>query len=231
MPIAVIVILAILLFLLLLLSLSVYFTVEYRESVILRLRVLFFTLTLYPKGEKHVRARKFTPRAIKRRERKALRKAEKKAHRAKKRAAKRAKKAGPGKPRAAGGLKENVVLVRALVAALLRKTGKHLHLRAARLHIRVATGDAATTAILYGAVSASVAYLFALVDRATRLHAKPHNVSVVADYLSERSSADVRLVFSMRVFGALILLFHAALTFVTKKRASKKARVNKEKEN
>ena len=222
MPIVLTVILAVLAFFVLALLLTLRLTVEYREAVVLRLRILCFSRTLYPKSEKHVRPKKYTPRAIARRKRRALRKSERKLRRAKRRLKKQGARTGTKKPKGGQGLRENLVLVRALVAALLRKTGNRLHLTAARVHIRVATSDAATTAILYGAVSASFAYLLAFIDRVTDLRSHQKSMSVTADYLAEHSSADVKLVFSMRVWEALALLFHAALAVVVQKRRRKK---------
>jgi hypothetical protein len=114
---------------------------------------------------------------------------------------------------------------------LIRKTRKYLRLHAARLHIRVATGDAAETAVLYGVVCQSLSYLLALFDRVTRLKAVTPDVSVTADYLAEKPSADVKLVFSLRVFGAIAILFGVAFSYMRtkikrtnhKKRAAKKA--------
>ena len=227
MPIPLIVLLAILLFLLLLLTLRVRFVLVCREAVVLKLGILCFCVTLFPKRSRRHDPKKFTPAKIRKRKKRATRKAEKKAKRAAKKAAKQAKKRNTAKG-AHGGekltLHEKIVLVRALTAALIRKTSKHLHLTAARLHIRVATGDAATTAILYGAVSASLAYLLAALDRTVDLNAKPHDVSVFADYLREKSSADIKLVFSMRVTGALLLLFSFMIAFVKQKHAVRAAR-------
>ena len=225
MPIALTVILAVLALLLLALFLSVRFVVEYRDTVVLKLKILCFSRMLYPKNEKHVHEKKYTPRAIARRKQKALRKSERKARRAKKRAAKRKAPTGKGKRKQTTGLRENVVLVRTLVAALLRKTGKRLHLKVARVHIRVATGDAATTAILFGAVSASFSYLLAFIDRITDLRSGEKSMSVVADYLSDRSGADVKLVFSMRLWEGLALLFHAALVVVGQRHRRKKRKI------
>ena len=103
----------------------------------------------------------------------------------------------------------------------MRKTGKHLHLHTARLYIAVATGDAASTAILCGAVSQSLSYLLALLDRVTRLCSKPREVAVFPDYLSEKSRADVKLVFFLRVGGAFALLFSFALAFLRAKLQNK----------
>ena len=223
MPIAVTVVLSVLLLLLLALLLRVKFTLEYREAVVLKWHILGLSFALFPKTEKHVHPRRYTPRAIRRRKRRAQKKRARKLRRANKRAKRNAKKTG-GKPRVRVGLHENVILLRALAAALLRKTGKRLHLKAARVHIRVATGDAATTAVLYGAVCASLAYLLAILERTTRLTAGPKGISVVADYLAERPTADVRLVFSARVWELLALLFTAALAAVKHRHTKKQKR-------
>lgn len=226
MPIFLIVILAILFLFVLLFTLRVRLVITCGEAVILKLRVLCFTITLFPKPKKQPNPNDYTEKKIKRRARRAEKKAARRARRsgrkAKKNALDAAKKAH--EPQRKPTLRDNLTLARALVAALVRKTSKHLRLTAARLHIRVATGDAATTAVLYGAVSASLAYLLAALDRVTDLRTKPHDVSVYADYLTERSHVDVKLVFSLRVWGALSLLTAAAFTFLKTRRAQKAAK-------
>lgn len=206
MPIPLIVIGGVMLFLLLLLCLNIRVYISLREDVAVSLRVLCFSFRLFPR-KKRIKPRKAAPKS-------RARPAKAAAHDA--------------KPKKKSTLAEKLSLVRALCAALFRKTGKHLKLRAARLHIRVATGDAATTAVLYGAVSGSLAYLLALLDRVTRLHAAPPQVSVTADYLSERSTADVRLVFSIRVAGAIALALSLAFAYLRHKADTRRARRKKE---
>lgn len=228
MPIPLIVILAILLFFVLLLLLPVRIVITCRETATLYLKILFVRVPLFPRHTKPVSPRDYTPRRLQRKRQRAERRAARKARRAAKKAARSRgtvdtlKKGHAPAPRPT--LRENIRLVRALVAVLVRKTGKHLHLKLARLHVRVATGDAATTAILYGAVSASLAYLLAALDRVTALKARPRDVSVFADYLCGKSSIDLKLIFSLRAGGALALLFSAALTFIQTRRAQKAAR-------
>ena len=121
-------------------------------------------------------------------------------------------------------LTEKLTLVRKLLAALLRATGKHLYLRAARLHIRVATGDAATTAVAYGAVSGGVALILTVLGKFTVLHAAPPDVAVIADYLGEKPHIDARVAFSIRVGGAVCVLFSVAFAFLKARRAQKEKR-------
>lgn len=222
---ALIILLLILALLLPVLSLPVRFIITCREGVTLKLKILFFGIPLFPKTEKAVKPRRYSVKALQKRQRKAEKKAKKKAaKKQKKAAAKQAARAADTHPKAPLTLKEKLVLVRVLAAQLLKKTHKHLKLTAARLHVRVATGDAATTAILYGAVSASLSYLLLALDRATHLRARPRDISVVADYLEDKSSADIKLIFGMRVWGALALLFSLLFTFLKSKMTHKKVR-------
>ena len=207
MPIPLIIIGGVLLFFTLLLCLKIRICITLREEVRLTLRVLCFSFVLFPR-KKRVKPRK------------AARK------KAKKSATPKKPTPAEAKPKGKSTLVEKLALVRALCAALLRKTGKHLHLQAARLRIRVATGDAATTAVLYGAVSGVLAHLLALLDRVTDLHAAPPQVAVTADYLSDRPSADVKLVFSVRVGGALVMAVSVALAYLRHKAGARRKRKN-----
>lgn len=197
-------------------------------GVRLRLRVLCFTVPLYP--GKRVDPRKYSPERVKKREAKKAKKAARKAKKAAKKAAKRKKPAATApkkEPKASEApmtLTEKLTLIRQLLAALLRATGKHLYLRAARLHIRVATGDAASTAIAYGAVSGGVALILTVLGKFTVLHAAPPDVAVMADYLGEKSEIDARVVFSMRVGGAVCVLFSVAFAFLKARRVQKEKR-------
>lgn len=225
MPIPVIVMLSVAAFLFLLLALRIRVVLTADDTdVRLLLRVLCFTFPLYPKGR--VNPRKYSPRALGRKEKKQAAKVKRKAAKAAKKAAKKKKstalaKSTPPPHEPPMTVKEKLVFIRRLLAALLRATGKHLHLRAARLHVRVATGDAATTAIAFGAVSGAVSLLLAVLDRFTVLRATPPDVTVFADYLSERSRLDARFVFSMRIWGALCVLFSVAIAFLRARRAPK----------
>ena len=224
MPIPLIIIGAILLLAALLLALRVRISIALKDDISVTLHILCFKKRLFPRRK--APKRKYLSK----------KRAEKNARKAAKKAAKEAAQAQKKKkhllaPKKKRTLAEKIVLVRAISAMLIRKTRKYLRLHAARLHIRVATGDAAETAVLYGVVCQSLSYLLALFDRVTRLKAVTPDVSVTDDYLAEKPSADVKLVFSLRVFGAIAILFGVAFSYMRtkikrtnhKKRAAKKA--------
>lgn len=203
MPTALIVVLSALAFLLLLLLFRVRLVFTCREEVRVTAWVLCFPIVLYPRRKK--------PKPPKGKEEKKEKK---------RRKSKKKRKEDSRKPKKS--LPEKIRLVRALLAALLRRTRRYLHLRAVRAHISVATGDAASTAVLYGAVSAALSGLLALLDRAFNLKAPPGDVAVFPDFTGEKTKADLKIVLSLRVFGALAILFSVAIAYVKVKMGSDK---------
>lgn len=203
MPTALIVVLSALSFLLLLLLFRVRLVFTCREEVRVTAWVLCFPIVLYPRRKK--------PKPPKEKEEKKEKK---------RRKSKKKRKEDSRKPKKS--LPEKIRLVRALLAALLRRTRRYLHLRAVRAHISVATGDAASTAVLYGAVSAALSGLLALLDRAFNLKAPPGDVAVFPDFTGEKTKADLKIVLSLRVFGALAILFSVAIAYVKVKMGSGK---------
>ena len=203
MPTALIVVLSALAFLLLLLLFRVRLVFTCREEVRVTAWVLCFPIVLYPRRKK--------PKPPKEKEEKKEKK---------RRKSKKKRKEDSRKPKKS--LPEKIRLVRALLAALLRRTRRYLHLRAVRAHISVATGDAASTAVLYGAVSAALSGLLALLDRAFNLKAPPGDVAVFPDFTGEKTKADLKIVLSLSVFGALAILFSVAIAYVKVKLGSGK---------
>lgn len=223
MPVPLIVLCALLFLLALLLFLRVRLTVRAGDAVVLELKILFLRFRLYPKKKK-IKPRDYSARKLARIKKKEAKRVEK----SKKKKQKHQKEHKESEPGAPLTLRDKLALARALCAALIRRTRKHLHLRAARLHIRVATGDPATTALAYGAVSQSVAYLLAGLDQLTRLKAAEPDVSVYADFLGERSQIEANVTFSIRIWGLLVTAIPLLFTFINKKRALASARRKKQ---
>ena len=99
------------------------------------------------------------------------------------------------------------------ITGFVSRIAERLHgtltLRARRIVVTVATGDAAKTALLYGAVSAALAGFVEFLDRTVapvRTKARDE-IDVRAGFLGSKSSADIDLVLSTRVLGALRVLF------------------------
>lgn len=195
-PLIVICAIALLLFLFLTLRVRLLLVAN-EQTARVELRVLCLRFTLHPKRPKTRLG------DVKRAKRKAARKAAKKAKKAAKKDAQAPRRSSHLALLQGMTLREKIRTVRGLLALLVRYTRKYLRLHAARVHVSVATGDAATTAVAYGAVSQSLSYLLALLDRITRLKATTPQVAVRADFTGERSALDMRLVLSIRVWQLL----------------------------
>lgn len=91
-----------------------------------------------------------------------------------------------------------------LVTELVEKFTGHLRCEVFDLRISVGTGDAATTALSYAAVSSAVQFLLETVDNFTDLRVKhPRNVFVEPDFDGDGLLCDIRVRFSIRVLNVL----------------------------
>ena len=102
-----------------------------------------------------------------------------------------------------------------------------LTLRTRRIVVTVSTDDAAKTALLYGAVSAAMAGLIEFIDRSVaRVKCRGRDdVEVKADFVGGKTKADLDLVLSAQVIGALRILF----VFLTSGNGKKKGKHKKKK--
>jgi hypothetical protein len=189
---------AIAIFLALLLSVRVTLNIVYRDKLSIYLRVLFIKVQLYPTKEKKFNAKKYE---------KKLKKKENKSNPVIR------DNSQEEKPPAT--ITDNIKLVTEILSVFFKALPRHLHVKLAKLHIKVATGDAAQTAILYGAVSGAVACLIELLDSITNLsHLKTKSISIVPDYLSDKSDVDVNISLSISSFGVISTLGKSLWKFI-----------------
>ncbi len=206
MPLWLIITGAILLFIAALLALPLHLVILYRDQVRLYCRVLFISVPLHPKKEKQEKEKKEKENQKPKKEKEK----------------KRAAKKDDGQKKSAS-FADQLELIKTLVGAAIRKTGRHLRLKTARLHIRVATGDAAATALAYAGVVGAVAGLLEALDRVVNVKSPKRSVWIEADYLSAKPSADIKLVFTLRVIGALSIVFSTALAYIKHKAKKSKS--------
>jgi len=104
--------------------------------------------------------------------------------------------------------------------------GKRLHVDVTRIVITVATGDAASTAIMYGAVIAAVNVLIELLQKITNLDGmKKAEIDVKCDYLGNKTKADIHVAMSLRVWHIFDFLIAALRAFLRKRKIIKKAKI------
>lgn len=102
---------------------------------------------------------------------------------------------------------DEIKLIKEVLSTALNAASKYLHVKISKLHIKVATDDAANTAILYGAVSGAVAGIIELIDSYTNLkRLKKCAVIVEPDFLNDKTEVKLNISLSLSVFGALVIL-------------------------
>ncbi len=213
------ILIGIVIFFALVLSLKANVIIDYEEELRVTLRILWFNIQIAPsKGKKPIKIKDYTFKSHQKRLRKNyssyLKKQQKKEEKRKKKseakaAKKEKKKAEKGHPKKPSRtVLDWVNIAGAVIGALFSRFAKRLHVKIARLNIKVATGDAASTAILYGAVIQSVAYIIEILQRITNVDGLGKaEISVEPDYLSESTSLDLCFVFSLRVWHVFNILF------------------------
>jgi hypothetical protein len=209
--IALIVIGCILLFFAFILSLCVKVTVEYADELKLYVRVLFIKIKILPKKDKKRGPHSMSERRAKSIRKKLKKKADQKRAKAlEKKNKKQLEKAQPKKKKTLGEILDIISMVKDIVKAALGRFFGHLKVDLARFHINVATGDAASTAIAYGAICDALLHLLHILEPLKGFDSpKAQDISVTPDYLSDKMSADIKVTFSIRVWHVFHVAFAA----------------------
>lgn len=198
-------------------------SIEYRDEVRVALSLLGFRLWQHPKKKKPVDLRSYTPEAIERRRRREARKKRRDLIKRQKKEKSKTSRQTEKKPKKKRGLLESISLIKKIAAVILAKTAKHTRIKLHRLDIAVATDDAAKTAILFGAVNQGAVGLLEFLRQSGNLSI-PHDarVSVRADFTAQKSTADVYVVFSLRVWQLADILLGTGIRFIKEMLRKKK---------
>ena len=194
------VIIGILIFIALVLCLRVNLRIIYEDKLRVYIRVLFFKYYLIPE-----RKVKFNPQKHEKKQKK------------KENAPKTTIKTSKDKEKSPT-LLENISMIREIIKVVLDAFSRHMHVKIAKMHLSIATPDAAQTAVLYGAVSGAIAGLIELIDSYLNLKKlKKCAVIVEPDFLSEKSTARIDITLSMSGWGAIITLAKSLFKFTVLK--------------
>lgn len=217
------ILLGIVAFLLVILCIPLSLTVVLDETGALRLvgRVLGFPVYRLPKKERPVKLSDYTLRAIRRREHREERRRQRDARRAerkrKKQQAKEQSKKAPKPPDKSMPLTDKLVFIKELAEVVLQRSLKHARVDVESLAITVATPDAARTAILYGSICAALAGVTEALDVFSHLRIRdPERYGVAADFTSERTRADIKLHFRLRVHHVLDIACRALVRLIAR---------------
>ena len=182
--------------------------IVYEDQLKIYLKVLFLKFRLYPERKK-----KFNIRAYEKKQKKELNPLN-------------IKLIDSSKANAKTDIVDNIKTISSILSVLFKTFTKHLHVKLAKIHIKIATPDAAQTAILYGAASASLAYVVELLDSYTKLHTiKERSIYIEPDFLSEKSEIKINISLSLSVFGALVTIINTVIKYYTLKETNNRKEI------
>ena len=218
--VALIIILCIAAILALLLLTKVTLRIRYKESLCIDLKILFLKFRIYPSKKKPKRYRHSMSKRKAKKIRDSLKKKPKKERKIFKK-----KKEDEEKDKEEEKLDKNDILsifsiIINFVKNFIRLFSKSIRLKASRIHLTVATDNAASTALTYAAVTESINVLFPLLDGIKAVKKLPHgkDLSVNVDFIAEEPTIDIEIELYIRVIrglgsilGALIKAFKKAV--------------------
>ncbi len=215
------VLLAAALLILLVLSLKGTLTIEYKDELSLYFSFGPIKIKIFPfkeKKKKHLfhsmsawRAKRIRNAARRKEERRLKRKAKRKKPLSTGKKPAEKKKSGIKLGREEiGDIIGILQLATELAAIIVKRFAKRLHVKVARLRVKVASPDAATTALAYGAVTQTVNILLPILSETKHFDIpKKKDFDISCDFLSDTPEFDLKIAFSLRVWHLFDIPFAA----------------------
>ena len=201
---ALIIIGAIIFFLALILSIKGKLTVAYSDKLYLTLKILFVKIKILPQRDGRKRVRSMSKKEAEKLERKLARKKAKKEEKNLHRKQQHEEEEKEKKKKSFSDILDVISLITKIAKSALSTFWGHLKIDVAKFKIKVATEDAATTAIAYGAISQATAYLFEFLKNEKKVKCpKSADADVTCDFLADSPEADINVSFSIRVWHIL----------------------------
>lgn len=170
----------------------------YENELVVYLRILFFKIRIIPDTNKRFDIGKLTHR--------------KKASPTN--VISDIKKATPYSP----SILDKLNSVREIISIIFRTFHRRVNVKLTKIHVRVATPDAAQTAILYGAVSTAVACILDLIDDISKLKPlKQSSVSVEPDFISAKTDVKLNIQFYVSIFDTIVILMKSFFKYYSVK--------------
>lgn len=183
------------------------------DGLAIKLHVLFLSFPIIlPASESHaktkVNPKKFTYKKYQKLLKKELKKQKKTA------AAK--KKPSESKASEVSNAPQMLGILKTIIIKISRKFFSHLKADIYRFRITLGGENAAKTAITYGIVYQSVLYIFEILDSfcVTFRDKRKSNVSVDTDFTSEKTTADIKILFKIRIIHLIGILISAFANYI-----------------
>ena len=195
--------------------LPVSLCVKYKDEVTLSASVLSFKFFIYPKKKKKVKISDYSKKKLEKQKKKAIK------NRLKKKSTPSKSQPKPAEKKELS-FSEKLELVYKLLKSAIGQAAKQVKIKTQKIVITIGSDDAAKTAMLYAAASNAVLLILTLLDNCKKLRGfKGSEVAVNADFTAQKCSADLEIIFSMRVWQLLKSIFAVTFKYLKDKEQSK----------
>lgn len=217
----------------LLFTVHAYITIEMAEDMALTVRVLGIPIRILPKKPKQYKISRYTLKKIRKRDAKAAKKAAKKAESKKKKQAEKEQKKAEKKaelakmtPEERRALKEKkkagkpaltdlIPLICRVIGLFFSRFFGKLHIKVAKLHVRVGASDAMQAAMIYGVANQAVQYLVEFLRRISHVDGlKKADIRIEPDFLSDKIEFEFNMTFRVSLGNVLGAVFKAGWKFL-----------------
>ncbi|MBE6718541.1 MAG: DUF2953 domain-containing protein [Ruminococcaceae bacterium] len=213
--------LILLLLIILLLHLRIRLCIIYNEDLDVHLKLLFFNIPIFPKKQKKPKAKDYSIKKLRKKQKKIEKKNAKKELKKQKKQTEQ-----PANKDRKKQITEILELIKIVLEYVMPPFGKYFRLEILKLNIKIGSSDPSKTAVTYGLVSQSVAYIIELLSNITNVDVKKHNgINVYADFMSEKSNAEINIILNLKVWHSLFLAFKFFMGFL-KRRSQKTTQEN-----
>ena len=176
--------LAVILFILIfVLTLDFYLVFVLEEEVSVKLKVLFFSFDIETLAERFSGKEEGVPEA---RENKKIK----------------------GRLRTPDEIVDIIVYFSNIIKAVLGECRRYIRVKICHAYVRIATGDAAKTAQLYGVASTALYTFLELVNSFLPVKKSDKKIRIFPDFTSETSEAKLKLVLKIKTIHALLAVMH-----------------------
>ncbi len=223
----------IILFFVFLFTVHAYITIDMADDMALTIRILGIPIKILPKKPKTYNIKKYTLKKIRKRDAKAAKKAIQKAESKKKKKAAKEQKKAEKKAELAKLSKEELrerkekkkasrpaltdlipLVCRVLGLFFSRFFGK-LHIKVAKLHVRVGAADAMQAAVIYGVANQAVQYLVEFLRKISHVDGlKKADIRIEPDFLSDKIEFEFNMTVRVSLGNVLGALFKAGWHFL-----------------
>ena len=125
-------------------------------------------------------------------------------------------------------LKENLEMILALLKKLGQVTQKRFRVHVRRMHIYIATDNAADTAILYGVIVQAAAAILQWIDHnAIPIRRKQDSMTIQPDYLSDTCRADIDITCSVHLRSVVAIGVRMLLAFFKERKLAKQKAIDR----